>query len=78
MSEEKLVRKVLRSLPKQYAMKALVVKDVTTMRLDEQMGSLQTYEMEMDEEEQHMKVKSVGLKSEVTDVQDKEGEMFEQ
>ncbi|CAM8908352.1 unnamed protein product [Rhodiola kirilowii] len=81
MSEEKLVRKVLRSLPKRYAMKALAVKeaqDVTTMRLDELMGSLRTHEMEMDEEEQHMKVKGVGLKSEVTDVQDKDGEMSEQ
>ncbi|CAM8887243.1 unnamed protein product [Rhodiola kirilowii] len=50
MTEEKLVRKVLWSLPKQHAMKALAVKearDVTTMRLDELMGSLQTYEMEM-------------------------------
>ncbi|CAM8963409.1 unnamed protein product [Rhodiola kirilowii] len=63
MSEEKLVRKVLRSLPKQYAMKAIAIKeahDVTTMRLDELMGSLQTHEME-----QHKIVKSVGLKSEV-------------
>ncbi|CAM8920687.1 unnamed protein product [Rhodiola kirilowii] len=71
MSEEKLVRKVLRSLPKRYAMTALAVKeahDVTTMRLVELMGSLQTHDMKMDEEEKHMKVKSVGLKSEFTDV----------
>ncbi|CAM8923747.1 unnamed protein product [Rhodiola kirilowii] len=64
MSKEKLVRKVLRSLPKRYAMKALAVKetqDVKTMRLDELMGSLQTNEMEMNEEEQHVKGKSVGL-----------------
>ncbi|CAM8923678.1 unnamed protein product [Rhodiola kirilowii] len=85
MSEETLVRKVLRSLPKRYAMKALAVKeahDVRTMRLDELMGSLQAYqmemEMEMDEEEQHKKVKCVGLQSEVTNVLDKEGEMSEQ
>ncbi|CAM8903500.1 unnamed protein product [Rhodiola kirilowii] len=48
MIEEMLVRKVLRSLPKRYAMKALEVKqahDVKTMRLDEQMRSLQTHEM---------------------------------
>ncbi|CAM8917541.1 unnamed protein product [Rhodiola kirilowii] len=83
MSEETLVRKVLRSLPKRYAMKALAVKDahdVKTMRLDELMGSLQAHEMEMemDEEEQHKKVKCVGLQYEVTDVLDKEGEMSEQ
>ncbi|CAM8886526.1 unnamed protein product [Rhodiola kirilowii] len=43
MSEEKLVRLVLRSLPQQYAMKVVVIteaQDVTTMRLDELMGSL--------------------------------------
>ncbi|CAM8944465.1 unnamed protein product [Rhodiola kirilowii] len=54
MSEENLVRTVLRSLPKRHAMKALAVKDardVTTMRLDALMGSLQTHEMEMNEEE---------------------------
>ncbi|CAM8948556.1 unnamed protein product [Rhodiola kirilowii] len=83
MSEDTLVRKVLRSLPKRYAMKALAVKeahDVRTMRLDELMGSLQAHqmEMEMDEEEQHKKVKCVGLQSEVTNVLDKEGEMSEQ
>ncbi|CAM8937745.1 unnamed protein product [Rhodiola kirilowii] len=81
MSEEKLVRKVLRSLPKRYAMKALAVKeahDARTMRLDELMGSLKAHEMEMDEEEQHKKVKCVGMQSEVTDAPDKEGEMSEQ
>ncbi|CAM8971606.1 unnamed protein product [Rhodiola kirilowii] len=44
MSEEKLVRKVLRSLPRCFAMKALTIKeanDVKNMRLDELMGSLQ-------------------------------------
>ncbi|CAM9000350.1 unnamed protein product [Rhodiola kirilowii] len=60
MSKEKLVRKVLRSLPKQYSKKAIAAEweaqDVRTMRLDELMGSLQTHEMEMEEEEQHKKV----------------------
>ncbi|CAM8972103.1 unnamed protein product [Rhodiola kirilowii] len=48
MSEETLVRKVLRSLPKRYAMKALAIKEahnVKFMILDELMGSLQTHEM---------------------------------
>ncbi|CAM9000726.1 unnamed protein product [Rhodiola kirilowii] len=81
MTEETLVRKVLRSLPKRYAMKALAVKeahDVKIMRLDELMGSLHSHEMEMDEQEQLMKVKSVGLKVEVSGVQDKAREMSEQ
>ncbi|CAM8905334.1 unnamed protein product [Rhodiola kirilowii] len=80
MTEETLVRKVQRSLTKWYAMKALAVKeahDVKTMRLDELMGSLQTHEIDMNEEEQLMKVKSIGLKAEVSIVQDKVGEMSE-
>ncbi|CAM8978429.1 unnamed protein product [Rhodiola kirilowii] len=81
MSEETLVRKVLRSLTKQYAMKALAVKeanDVKTMRLDELMGSLQTHEMDMNEEDQLGKNKNVGLKSEVSIVPDKMGDLSEQ
>ncbi|CAM8893205.1 unnamed protein product [Rhodiola kirilowii] len=80
MTEETLVRKVLRSLPKWYAMKALAVKeahDVKIMRLDELMGSLQTHEMEMNEEEQLMNVKSVGLKTKISNVHGKAEEMSE-
>ncbi|CAM8895454.1 unnamed protein product [Rhodiola kirilowii] len=68
MTEETLVRKVLRSLTKRFAMKALAVKeanDVKTMRLDELMGSLQTHEMDINEEDRLTKVSSVGLKGEV-------------
>ncbi|CAM8995220.1 unnamed protein product [Rhodiola kirilowii] len=68
MTEETLVRKVLRSLTKRFAMKALTVKkanDVKTMRLDELMGSMQTHEMDMNEEDRLTKVSSVGLKAEV-------------
>ncbi|CAM8911460.1 unnamed protein product [Rhodiola kirilowii] len=81
MTEETLVGKVLRSLPKRYAMKALAVKeahDVKTMRLDELMGSLQSHEMELNEEDQLLKVKSVGLKAKVSNVSDKIGEMSDQ
>ncbi|CAM8941261.1 unnamed protein product [Rhodiola kirilowii] len=49
-------------------MKALAVKeanDVKTMRLDELMGSLQTHEMDMNEEDRLTKVTSVDLKTEV-------------
>ncbi|CAM8999769.1 unnamed protein product [Rhodiola kirilowii] len=81
MTEETLVRKVIRSLTKRYAMKALAVKeanDVKTMRLDELMGSLQTHEMDMNEEDELVKDKSVGLKTEVSVVPDKMGDMSEQ
>ncbi|CAM8999045.1 unnamed protein product [Rhodiola kirilowii] len=81
MTEETLVRKVLRSLTKRYAMKALAVKeanDVKTMRLDELMGSLQTHEMDMNGEDQLGKDKSIGLKSEVSVVSDKLGDLSEQ
>ncbi|CAM8910392.1 unnamed protein product [Rhodiola kirilowii] len=80
MSEEMLVRKVVRSLPKQDAIKALAVMeahDVKIMRLDELMGSLQTHEMEMNEEEQLMKVRSVDLKSELTSVQGNDEKLSE-
>ncbi|CAM8962350.1 unnamed protein product [Rhodiola kirilowii] len=76
MTEEMLVRKVLRSLTKRFAMKALAVKeanDVKNMRLDELMGSLQTHEMDMNEEDRLTKV---GLKAEV--VKDKTDEASEQ
>ncbi|CAM8886958.1 unnamed protein product [Rhodiola kirilowii] len=81
ISEESLVRKVLRSLPKRYAMKALAVKeahDVKTMRLDELMGSLQSHEMELNEEDQALKATNISLKAKISNVSDKFGEMSEQ
>ncbi|CAM8932181.1 unnamed protein product [Rhodiola kirilowii] len=81
MSEEKLVRKVLRSLTKRFAMNALAVKDandVKTMRLDELMGSLQTHEMDMNQENQLVKDKGIALKAEVSSVPDKMGDLAEQ
>ncbi|CAM8934551.1 unnamed protein product [Rhodiola kirilowii] len=81
MSEEKLVRKVLRSLTKRFAMKALAVKEannVKTMRLDELMDSLQTHEMDMNQENQLVKDKSIGLEAEVSSVPDKMGDLAEQ
>ncbi|CAM8989904.1 unnamed protein product [Rhodiola kirilowii] len=79
ITEETLVRKVLRSLTKRFAMKALAVKeanDVKNMRLDELMGSLQTHEMDMNEEDRLTKVTGIGLKAEV--VNDKTEEALEQ
>ncbi|CAM8987709.1 unnamed protein product [Rhodiola kirilowii] len=81
ISEEKLVRKVLRSLTKRFGMKALAVKeanDVKTMRLYELMGSLQTQESDLNEEDLLTKDKSIGLKAEVSVVPDKMGDLSEQ
>lgn len=52
ISEEKLVRKVLRSLPRRFDMKVTVIEeahDITTMKVDELFGSLRTFEMSFDD-----------------------------
>ena len=49
-SETKLVRKTLRSLPERFAYKVAAIeeaKDVSTMKLDELMGSFQTFELNL-------------------------------
>ena len=48
MSEEKLVRKILRSLPKRFAMKVTAIEeaqDICNLMVDELIGSLQTFEI---------------------------------
>src|ERR1044072_2014787 len=48
MSDEKLVRKLLRSLPKRFAMKVTAIEeaqDIASMQVDELIGSLQTFEL---------------------------------
>jgi len=48
MSEEKLVIKILRSLPKKFDMKVTTIEesqDICNMKVDELVGSLQTFEM---------------------------------
>src|SRR3954467_14312330 len=48
MSEAKLVRKILRSLPKRFDMKVTAIEeaqDISNMKLDELIISLQTFEM---------------------------------
>ena len=52
MSEEKLVRKILRSLPKKFDMKVTVIEeaqDIKNMKVDELMWSLQTFEITLNE-----------------------------
>src|ERR1044072_4154436 len=48
MSNEKLVRKILRAFPRKFSMKVIVIEeaqDISCMQVDELIGSLQTYEM---------------------------------
>jgi hypothetical protein len=48
MSEEKPVRKILRSLPKKYDMKVTIIEeaqDISNMKVNELIGSLQTFEV---------------------------------
>src|ERR1044072_1532401 len=52
MSDEKLARKILRSLPKRFAMKVTTIEeaqDIRTMQVDELIGSLQTFEMTLND-----------------------------
>lgn len=54
MTDQKLVRKMLKPLPKRYAYKVTSIKDVIdreTMNLDELMGSLKTFVMNLEDEE---------------------------
>ncbi|CAJ2661894.1 unnamed protein product [Trifolium pratense] len=63
--EEKLVRKMLRSLPKKFDMKVTAIeeaKDITKMKLDELLGSLQTYEVATNER-MDKKTKSIAFVS---------------
>ncbi|WJX62830.1 hypothetical protein P8452_47785 [Trifolium repens] len=52
MSDEKLSRKLLRSLPKRFDMKVTTIEeahDISTMKMDELVGSLQTFEIVLNE-----------------------------
>ncbi|KAA0035513.1 gag-pol polyprotein [Cucumis melo var. makuwa] len=63
--ESKIVRKVLRSLPRKFDMNVTTIKeaqDITTLKLDELLGSLLTFEMAMSNKESK-KVKRITFKS---------------
>ena len=65
ISEEKLVRKALRSLSKRFSYKVTAIeeaKDIQAMKLDELMGSLRTFEMNFNEDK---KEKEIALQAEV-------------
>ncbi|KAK2430380.1 hypothetical protein QL285_024221 [Trifolium repens] len=59
--EEKLVRKILRSLPRKFDMKVTAIEeaqDISSMKVDELIGSLQTFELSINERSE-MKNKSI-------------------
>src|ERR1044072_8702930 len=75
MSNEKLVRKILRSLPKRFAMKVTAIEeaqDITVLQVDELIGSLQTFEVTLNERPEK-KNKSIAFVSN-TETEDEETE----
>ncbi|MCI24666.1 gag-pol polyprotein, partial [Trifolium medium] len=69
ISDEKLVRKILRSLPKQFDMKVTAIEeaqDISSMKLDELVGSLQTFEFGIKNREEK-KRKSIAFVSNAGD-----------
>ena len=65
MSDEKLVRNILRSLPKRFAMKVTAIEeaqDIGSMQVDELIGSLQTFELSFNDKDDK-KSKSIAFVS---------------
>ncbi|CAM8994086.1 unnamed protein product [Rhodiola kirilowii] len=68
IDEERLASKVLRTLPPRFAMKVTAIEemhDITTLKLDELMGSLRTYEINHDF--QTGEEKGIYLKADMTE-----------
>jgi len=58
MSEEKLVRKILRSLPKRFDMKVTAIEeaqDISNIKVDGLIGSLQTFELAINDKSEKKK-----------------------
>jgi excinuclease UvrABC nuclease subunit len=76
MSDEKLVRKILRSLPKRFAMKVTAIEeaqDISNMQVDEIIGSLQTFELTFNDRSEK-KNKSIAFVTSIEGVEE-ESEM---
>ncbi|GAU28863.1 hypothetical protein TSUD_293140 [Trifolium subterraneum] len=76
LSDEKIVRKILRSLTKKFDMKVIAMEeaqDISTMKVDELIGSLQTYESSVNEKIEK-KNKSIAFVSNTED-EDLESDM---
>ncbi|GAA0179369.1 hypothetical protein LIER_29960 [Lithospermum erythrorhizon] len=68
MSNEKLVKKVLRTLPKRFAHKVTTIEeghDLTTMGIDQLIGNLTTFEMMFESIESNKK-KGISLQKSMT------------
>jgi len=71
MTEEKLVRKILRSLTKKFDMKVTVIEEaqnIKNMKVEEHIGSLQTFEMAINDKSEN-KNKSISFVSNTSDEQ---------
>ncbi|PNX59097.1 gag-protease polyprotein, partial [Trifolium pratense] len=69
ISDEKLVSKILRSLPKRFDMKVTAIEesqDLANIQVDELIGSLQTYELSMNQRKEK-KNKSLAFTSNTVD-----------
>ncbi|GAU10383.1 hypothetical protein TSUD_419050, partial [Trifolium subterraneum] len=79
MSDKKIVRKILRSLTKEFDMKVIAMEeaqDISTMRVDELIGSLQTYESSVNERIER-KNKSIAFVSNAAEEDEQDsGEIF--
>ncbi|PKA66483.1 Retrovirus-related Pol polyprotein from transposon TNT 1-94 [Apostasia shenzhenica] len=83
-TNEELVRKILRCLPREYDAKATAIveaRDLSTLELDMLLGSLTTYELEMkrkkkkkDDEEGARKKKALALRASSPPTTDSEGD----
>ena len=66
-TEENLVQKTLRSLPKRFAFKVTTTKeakDVQSMKIEELTGSLRTFKMNFEEEEVNKKANGIAFQAE--------------
>jgi hypothetical protein len=75
MSDEKLVRKILRSLPKRFDRKVTAIEeaqDIASMKVEELVGSLQTFEMNISDKTEKKKgiafVSSTEIEEEKSDL----------
>ena len=78
ISEEKLVRKALRSLPKRFAYKVTAIeeaKDVQKMKLEELIGSLRTFEMNLQEGKKEKKNIGIAFQADTVEATDFEESM---
>lgn len=76
MSDEKLVRKILRSVTSKFAMKVTAIEeaqDISSLKVDELIGSLQTYELKLGEKPEK-KTKSIAFVSNTTEGDDADSE----